>query len=252
MRVISIVNIKGGVAKTVSAVNIATLLSQDKKILLVDIDAQSNATRYLDMYEPTAIGSYEVLMDKNLNLEDAIRDTNFPNLQIMSGNIKLALCENEILSDTRKSRETRLKRALDKLEGYYDYVIIDCPPSLGIITTNALVASDYVLVPIKIDKFALDGFGYLLNTIEEIKDEFNPRLNLLGTFITMDKKTKVNAVIKETLKNELGDKLLNTAIRENAAVIQSTFEQIPIVISDKNANAAKDYVSLVEEVLSYV
>lgn len=250
MKVISIVNIKGGVGKTVSSVNLAACLGEKKKkTLIIDMDAQSNATQYLNAYN-TKYSTYDVLMG-NVKIESAIVATNIPNVDILPGNIKLILCENEILNDTRKSRENRLKKAIQCLDNY-DFVIIDCPPSLGIITTNVLVAANYVLVPIKIDKFALDGFEYLLNAIDEIKDEFNSPLQFLGTFITMDKRTSVNKQIKKELKDALHEKVLNTTIRENAKVVQSTFDQVPVVLLDKNAISSKDYRNLTEEVLKYV
>lgn len=253
MKVISIVNIKGGVGKTVSTVNIAACLSQmEKKVLIVDADPQGNATQYLKAYDPKGLSTYDVLMDKDTTLSYAGRITEIKNICIIPANIKLILCENEILNDTRRSRETRLVKALGNLEEQYDFVIIDCPPSLGIITTNALVASDYVLVPVKIDKFALDGFSYLIDTIDEIKEEFNPDLELMGAFITMDKRTAINRDVKEELKNALGKKFLNTCIRENVRLVQSTFEQLPVVLFDKNASSSKDYIALTEEVLQHV
>lgn len=251
MHVISLVNIKGGVGKTVSAVNIATVLAgYNYKVLLIDLDAQANTTQHFNMYDPEQLSSYDVLMDKNIRLQEVIQPTSIENLDLIPSNIKLILAENEIITDTRKSRENRLQRALK--DANYDYVIIDCPPSLGMITTNALVASNYVLTPIKIDRFALDGFSYLLSTIDEIRDEFNPKLEFLGAFITMDKRTTVNREVKEMLQKNLGKKLLNTSIRENTTLVQSTFEQIPVTIYDPKANSAIDYQELTKEVIANV
>jgi chromosome partitioning protein len=252
MKILSIVNIKGGVGKTVSTVNMAACLGEvGKKVLIVDADAQSNATQYLDRYEPEGASTYDVLMDKDLDINTVIKSTDVKNVDIVPANIKLILCENEIINDTRRSRETRLKKALESLKEY-DYVIIDCPPSLSIITTNALVASDYVLVPIKIDKFALDGFGYLLDTVDQISDEFNPGLEFLGVFITMDKRTAVNRNIKVELKKALKEKLLNVSVRENVKLVQSTFEQKPVIVYDKDAISSKDYRALTQEVMQHV
>lgn len=253
MKIISIVNIKGGVGKTVSSVNIAACLGEsDKRVLIIDTDAQSNATQYLNCYEPQGTSSYDLLMDKDLEISTVIKCTSLKNVDIIPGNIKLILCENEIVNDTRRSRENRLKKVLERLDSQYDYVIIDCPPSLGIITTNALVASNYVLVPIKIDKFALDGFGYLLDTIDQISDEFNPGLEFLGAFITMDKRTAVNRSVKAELKEALDGKLLNASIRENVKLVQSTFEQKPVISYAKNAISSKDYRVLTQEVMQHV
>ncbi len=252
MKILSIVNIKGGVGKTASSVNIATSLGEvGKRVLIVDADAQSNATQYLDCYSTEGTSTYDVLMDKDLDASTVVKNTNVKNVSIVPANIKLILCENEIINDTRRSRESRLKKALESLKEY-DYIIIDCPPSLGVITTNALVASDYVLVPIKIDKFALDGFGYLLETLDQIRDEFNPKLEFLGAFITMDKRTAINRNIKAKLKEALKEKLFNASIRENVKLIQSTFEQKPVVIYDKNAISSRDYRVLTQEVIQHV
>ncbi|AZV56776.1 ParA family protein [Clostridium sp. AWRP] len=253
MKKVSIVNIKGGVGKTVSTVNIAACLGElNKKVLIVDADAQSNATQYLNCYSPEGISTYDVLMDKDIDVNTVIKNTSVKGVSVIPANIKLILCENEIVNDTRRSRENRLKKALDALKEEYDYVIIDCPPSLGVVTTNALVASDYILVPIKIDRFALDGFGYLLDTIDQISDEFNPKLNFTGAFITMDKRTAINRKMKAELKEALKDKLFNVSIRENVKVIQSTFEQQPVITYCKNAISSKDYRALTQEVMKHV
>ena len=250
---ICLVNVKGGVGKTSSAVNISACLGDmGKDVLIVDVDPQSNTTQYLNMYDPEALSTYDALMDKNLDVTEVIVNTSIKNVDILPGNLKLAVCENEIISDTKRSRENRLQRVLSKVEDKYDYIVIDCPPSLNIITTNSLVASDFVLVPIKIDKFALDGFSYLLSFIDEIKDEFNTSLELMGAFITMDKRTSVNKAIKEALRDSLGDRFFKTSIRENAKLVQSTFEQIPVVLFDKTASSSEDYMNLTKEVLSRV
>ncbi|MCH4200165.1 MAG: AAA family ATPase [Clostridium tyrobutyricum] len=250
MKTISLVNIKGGVGKTISSVNLAACLAlKNKKTLLIDIDPQSNSTQYLDRYDPNGLSSYDVLMDKDLNLKEVIKSTGVIGLDIIPANIKMIMLENEIIADTKRSRENRLSRALKKIEDEYDFCIIDCPPSLGVITTNALVASKYVLVPIKIDQFALDGFNYLMQTINQIIDEFNPDLKFTGAFITMDKRTSVNRDIKQQLKEELKDKVFNSSIRENVKVTQSTFLLKPVVIYDKKCIASKDYEAFTNEVL---
>lgn len=255
MKVISIVNIKGGVGKTVTTVNLAACFGGiGKKVLVVDIDPQSNATQYLNRYDIKGqeLSTYDVLIEKSLDVNSAIANTGIANVDIIPGNIKLAACENEIINNTMRSRETRLIKALRNIEKDYDYILIDCPPSLSIFTTNALVASDYVLVPIKIDQFAIDGLGYLIDKIYDIKDEFNPVLEFLGAFITMDKRTAVNREIKKDLKEILKDKLLKTTIRENVKLVQSTFEQKPVITFAKNAASSKDYKILSQEVIEHV
>ena len=245
MVIISFINIKGGVAKTISSVNVAAELGRNgKSVLVIDLDPQANATKNFNCYNPECLSTYEMLRGEKVN----IKHTGFENVDLMPSNIKLILSESEILTDTKKSRELRLKKYLMNMEFKYDYVIIDCPPSLGVLSTNALAASDHVLVPIKIDMFALDGFEYLLSSIEEIREEFNPTLNLLGIFITMDRATSINREIKEELRKSLGDKLFRTSIRENVDVVKSTFNLMPVVYFNKRANATKDYKDLVKEI----
>lgn len=245
MKIISVINIKGGVAKTASAVNTAAELGRmGKSVLVIDLDPQANATKNFNCYDPEGLSTYEMLKGE----ETSCIYTGFDNVYLMPSNIKLILSESEILADTKKSRELRLRKYLRNMKFSYDYVIIDCPPSLGVLTTNALAASEYVLVPIKIDKFALDGFEYLLSSIEEIREEFNPSLSLLGAFITMDRATAINREIKEELKELLGDKLFNASIRENVDVIKSTFNLMPVVYFNRRANATKDYKALVKEI----
>ena len=174
MKKLSILNIKGGVGKTTSTINLASTLAEEgKKVLIVDIDAQSNSTMLFKAYDIDALSVSDILLDKNINVEDVIKGTDFDNIDVLPSNISLAFTEKKILLDVTRNQQNRLKKALEQVEDKYDYCLIDCPPSLNMITINALVASDEVIVPIKIDKFALDGLGYLLESINEIKDEFN-------------------------------------------------------------------------------
>lgn len=249
MKKISIMNIKGGVAKTTSTANLGACLSQQGyKVLLIDLDPQSNLTKLFKTYSMEDLQISDVLLDKNLDIHKVIKRTNFENMDIIPANINLIFTERNILVDNTRSQQNRLAKALSKLNDEYDYCLIDCPPSLNIITINALCASDEVFVPIKIDKFALDGLEYLLERIEEIKDEFNPNLNFKGCFITMDSATTVNRLIKQELKNLLGNKLFNTTIKQNVKVVESTFEECPVVFCNKKARASINYKELCKEV----
>jgi chromosome partitioning protein len=246
MKIISFLNIKGGVAKTVSTVNVAAELGKrGYSVLIIDLDPQSNATKYLGLYYPNSKGSYELLKGEDVG----VTITKYENLWLVPANINLIASESEILADTKKARETRLKKWLNKSQEAFDYVLIDCPPSLGMISINALAASNYVLVPLKIDKFSLDGFEYLISSVNSVKEEFNESLNLLGVFITMDRATRINREVKGELKEELGDLMFNQTIRDNVDVVKSTFESIPVVYFNKRSNASKDYKALVEELL---
>ena len=249
MKKLSILNIKGGVGKTTSTINLASTLAEEgKKVLIVDIDAQSNSTMLFKAYDIDALSVSDILLDKNINVIDVIKDTDFDNIDILPSNISLAFTEKKILLDVTRNQQNRLKKALEQVEDKYDYCLIDCPPSLNMITTNALCASDEVFVPIKIDKFALDGLEYLLESIEDMKDEFNPNLNFKGCFITMDSATTVNKIIKKELKNLLGDKMFNTTIKQNVKVIESTFDECPVVFGNKKARASINYIDLCKEV----
>lgn len=249
MEKISVLNIKGGVAKTTSAINIAAILAEKgNRVLVVDVDAQSNLTMAFKAYDIDDLSISDILLSKEIDVDDVIKETEHDNIDIIPANISLAFAEKKILLDITRSQQNRLKKVLDKLNDRYDFCIIDCPPSLNMITINALVASDEVIVPIKIDKFALDGLEYLLESIDEIKEEFNPSLKFRGCFVTMDTSTTVNKEIKKALKNILKDKMFDTSIRQNVSVIEASFEQIPVVNYKKNSNASKDYLSLVKEV----
>ena len=190
----------------------------------------------------------DVLLKKDMNIKDVIKHTEFEGIDVLPSNIKLSFAEKEILLDVNRSQQFRLRKALKNVEDEYDYCIIDCPPALNTITVNALVASDEVLVPIKIDKYALDGLEYLLDSIKEMQEEFNPNLEFGGCFITMDTSTTVNKVIKEQLRNLLGDKMFKTTIRHNVKVVESTFKDSPVVFSSSKARASKNYRELCKEV----
>lgn len=249
MKKISVLNIKGGVAKTTSTINLAATLSEaGNRVLVVDIDAQSNSTMAFKAYNIDDLSVSDVLLSKETHVTDVIKETEYENIDILGSNISLAFAEKKILLDITRNQQNRLKKALNEIEDKYDYCIIDCPPSLNMITINALVASDEVIVPIKIDKFALDGLEYLLESIEEIKEEFNPNLKFKGCFVTMDTATVVNKEIKKALKSILNDKLFDTTIRQNVSVTEASFEQVPVVYYKKNSNASKDYKNLVKEV----
>lgn len=249
MKKLSILNIKGGVGKTTSTINLASTLAEEgKKVLIIDMDAQANSTMLFKTYDIDDLSISDILLDKNINIKDVIKNTDFENIDMLPSNISLAFTEKKILLDVTRSQQNRLKKALEQVENMYDYCLIDCPPSLNMITINALVASDEVIVPIKIDKFALDGLGYLLESIDEIKDEFNENLKFLGCFVTMDSATTVNREIKKALKSLLGDKLFDTSIRQNVSVVESTFEQKPLIYYKSKSNASKDYMKLAKEV----
>jgi len=246
-KVISFLNIKGGVAKTTSCVNIgASLAMNGYSVLIVDIDKQVNATKYLNRFSPDSSSLYDVLVG-DMDINDIITTTDIPNLWIAPGNIKLSL----FTQDTNNVKSLSEGVLSDKLiNADFDYILIDCPPSLDILVTNALVASSDVLVPIKIDFFSIDGFSNLVNHIQEIRNEYNHNLQFSGAFITLDRrKTVVSRQVKELLKGNLGDKLFDTTIRESMPVLASTFNQTPVVKYDRRCNATMDYENLSLEII---
>lgn len=246
MKVISFLNIKGGVAKTTSAINITAELGKlGYKTLLVDLDPQANASYC--MPHKKGITSFEVL--GNFNLVNEIASTTYKNVYIITAGIDLVKYESK-LDKENKTTEYQLDLYLESIKDNFDFVLIDCPPSLGMLSTNALVASDYVLVPIKIDNFALLGLDYLISCIEQVKQDFNPKLKLLGIFITLDERSNINKQIKRDIEQAFGDKFFKQTIRKNVDVVKSTFENIPVSYYNKKANAAKDYKELTREVLA--
>lgn len=245
MKIISLVSGKGGVGKTASAINIsAGLAKKGYKVLVIDIDKQYNLTKILNCYNTTQKSIYNVFIEKMPPFE-AIRKTGIKNLDIIPSNYDLEDVPERILLDINRSREGRLKEIL-KLD--YDYIIIDCPPDLGTITINALVISDYVLVPIKIDLGGIEGFDKITKRMNMVREEYNPKLKLLGCFITdYFEKTVIQKQVKKNVEEQLKGKCFKTCIRHGIAYVESTFNYIPVVFN--NSNVGIDYMKLVEEVL---
>lgn len=255
MKKISVFNIKGGVGKTVSTVNISAVLAEKGyKVLVVDVDSQSSASISLDGYSSEGFNIGDILLDNKIPLYEVIKQSNIENVDILPCNFDLAYIEQKLWFDMSRSMQERLKEVLTLIECSdeynYDYCVIDCPPALNVFSINALVASDEVLIPIKIDRYAYDGIGRLIEEIGKIQEGFNPRLKLKGCFVTMDNNTSINSFIKDTLSENLEEKLLNTTIRQNVSVIESTFRNMPVIHHKKNSNASKDYKKLVKEVFN--
>lgn len=255
MRKVSIFNIKGGVGKTVSTVNISAILAEKGfKVLVVDMDSQSSSSITFEGYSPEGLNVGDILLDNSIPLEKVIKKTQIENIDILPCNFDLAYIEQKLWFDMSKSMQLRLNEVMDIIEcnpNYnYDYCIIDCPPALNLFAINSLVASDEVLIPIKIDRYAYDGIGRLIEEIEKIQNGFNPNLRLTGCFVTMDNKTTINNFIKETLEENLGNKLLQTSIRATTSVVESTFRNMPVIQHKKNSTASKDYHKLVKEVFN--
>lgn len=256
MRKVAIFNIKGGVGKTVSTINISTILAEKGyKVLVIDADSQSSTSITFEGYSTEELNLADIMLDKNITPEQVIKKSNVENIDILPCNFDLAYAEKEILFDMHNIAQLRFKRnVIDKIENNpnynYDYCIIDCPPALNMFATNVLSAVDEVLIPIKIDRYAYDGISRLIEEIENIQNGLNPKLKLSGCFITMYSNASINHYMKNELEENLGDKLFKTYIRHTIKVVESTFRNMSVTTHKKDATASNDYYALVEEVFN--
>ena len=249
-RILAIANQKGGVGKTTTAINLATALAAiDKEVLLVDLDPQGNATTGvgLDPREQTA-SIYDVIIGQ-AHLLDAVRPTAVPKLSLIPSSVDLSGAELELAPLPR--REAHLRRALDGQAGTWDYVLIDCPPALGLLTLNALVAADAVLVPLQAEYYALEGLSHLLRTLKGVKRALNPRLDLHGVVITMfDRRNNLCQMVAQDVRSHLGDRVYETIIPRNVKVSEAPSHGKPVLIYDLRCPGSKAYLRLAKELLA--
>lgn len=249
MKTISIINLKGGVGKTITAINMAHILSDmGYRVLIVDNDKQANTSKLFGAHSYTLPSLAEVLTEKNFPVAEAIRKTEYKNLDIIPANMNLLRADKEILMDCTRPQQIRLKNALDKVQDEYDFAVIDNAPDLDMGVVNALVASDDVIIPIKVDKFAFDGIEMLLEQVEEVK-AFNPKINVAGCLVTMAQPNKVCALGKEFLKEYTALPVFDVAIRKTVKVDESTFAEKPLLVYSRGCTAARDYQVFVLEYL---
>lgn len=249
MKTISIINLKGGVAKTISSINIAYTLVKNhgKRVLLIDNDKQGNTSKFFGVHSYDDEGMAELLTERGLDVKSVIKRTAYENLDIISANMNLLRADKEILLDVSRPQQTRLNKALSTLRDEYDYCIIDNAPDINMSVINALVASDDVLVPIKVDKFAFDGLEQLVEQIEDVK-EFNSDIVFRGCFITMYQRTGVNMQGSEYLASSTSYPLFHTMIRKTVKVDETTFAGKPL-LDYRKSTAGEDYEELVKEYL---
>lgn len=247
-RILSVANQKGGVGKTTTSVNLATALAAiGKKVLLVDLDSQGNASTGLGIKRAGIRKStYDVIFD-DASVAETVQTTKVPGLFVLPSSIHLSGAEIELVGADH--REFRLQRAL-RVPLPYDYVVIDCPPSLSLLTLNALVASDAIVVPLQCEFFALEGLSHLVKTIERVKKSFNPRLEIHGIALTMfDKRNNLSDQVAADVRSYFGDKVYKTVIPRNVRLSEAPSYGLPAIVYDMKCSGARAYINLAKEVL---
>lgn len=254
MKIITIANLKGGVAKTVTSVNVSYVLSahHNKRVLLVDADQQGNASQFFGRYGYDRPSVADILTQK-ASIEDTIQQTGREGLDILPANLNLAKAEKDVLMDVGGvPQQIRLKEALRAVKDDYDYVIIDSAPSLSMGVINALATSDYMIIPVKVDKFTFDGVDAMMQQAEQVKRYYNQQLKFLGCLVTSYRRNDTNRQGVEWLEQAEKYQVFDTHIRWTDKVDESTFSSEPVMIHSPRCGAARDYTAFVNELLGLV
>lgn len=248
-KIISIANQKGGVGKTTTAINLAASLAAiEHPTLVIDVDPQSNTTSGLGIETQTVSSSIYEIMVGGIEASDAIRETELPFLDLIPSHINLVGAEIEMID--REQRERILQKAIEGLREKYDFVIIDCPPSLGLLTINSLTASDSVIIPVQCEYFALEGLGQLLNTIKIVRQHLNTDLEIEGVLLTMfDTRTRLSDQVADEVRKYFEDSVFKTVVARNVRLAEAPSFGKPALLYDSTSRGAKNYLALAKEII---